>query len=74
MTPLKEVTDESIHRLELQAASFVSKLSKFVLEEYELKFNDGFYWTDSISVWYWIHSETKRYKQFAAGNSGIETT
>lgn len=66
VTPLKEVTDENIHRLELQAALLVSKLSKFVLAEHELKFDDCFYWTDSMAVWYWIHSESKRYKQFVA--------
>ncbi|XP_037024126.1 uncharacterized protein LOC119066014 [Bradysia coprophila] len=66
VTPLKEVTDENIHRLELQAALIVSRLSKFVLEEHELHFDDCYYWTDSMAVWYWIHSQTRRYKQFVA--------
>lgn len=66
VTPLKEVIYENIHRLELQAALLVRKLSKFVLEEHDLKFDDCFYWTDSMALWYWIHSETRRYKQFVA--------
>lgn len=76
VTPLKENTDENIHRFELQAALLVSRLSKFVLSEHEIDFDDCFYWTDSMAVWYWIHSETKRYKQFVANrlNEILEST
>lgn len=76
VTPLTDVTDDNIHRFELQAALLVSRLSKFVLAEHELNFDDCYYWTDSMVVWYWIHSETKRYKQFVANrlNEILELT
>lgn len=55
-----------IPRLELEAALLGSKISHTIMAEHNVKFDKLVLWTDNTAVWYWIKSETKRYKQFVA--------
>ncbi|XP_055918431.1 uncharacterized protein LOC129950523 [Eupeodes corollae] len=62
--PLKP--NMTIPRLELQAAVLGSRLVSHIKKEHERKFTRTVLWTDSATVWYWIQSEARRYKQFVA--------
>ena len=67
VTPLKPI---SIPRLELQAALIGSRLSNFIKEEMDVKFDEIHYWSDSSTVIFWIRSESRRFKTFVSHRLG----
>lgn len=63
VAPLKELT---IPRLELQAAVLASRLYKTIIEECRLQFEKVIFFTDSMIVLTWIHSQSRGFKPFVS--------
>ena len=74
-TKVAPLNQESIPKLELQAAVIGGRLCKFTTEESRLHFNAIHFWTDSTTVLGWINSPEKQNSmkicQFLKPNSGI---
>ncbi|XP_055913262.1 uncharacterized protein LOC129946907 [Eupeodes corollae] len=62
--PLKPIM--TIPRAELQAAVLGSRLANTIKSQHDRKFKKVLFWTDSTTVYHWIKSEAKRFKQFVA--------
>lgn len=67
VAPLKR---QSIPRLELMAAVLGARIYQTILETHTLKFQHCTLWTDSRTVYSWIHSDQHKYKQFVAFRIG----
>ena len=63
VAPLK---GETIHRLELMAALTLANLMTAMYDALAstVKIDAVFNWIDSQIVWWWIHGESKQFKQF----------
>ena len=57
----------SIPRLELVAASLAARISKKMIEELDIKFDDVFYYSDSISTLQLINNTSRRFGVFVDG-------
>lgn len=57
---------QTIPRLELQAAVLGIRLAKLIQHEHSLLFNYVQYWSDSQTVLQWIRSENKKFTVFVA--------
>ncbi|XP_062540821.1 uncharacterized protein LOC134208883 [Armigeres subalbatus] len=67
VAPLKHL---SIPRLELEAAVLGAKLLNNALAYHSLQPRNVYLWTDSSTVFSWIRSDHRRYKQFVAHRIG----
>ena len=63
VAPLKLV---SIPRLELQAAVMGSRLANTLKEEHSLDIKRTVFWSDSMTVLFWIRSDAHRFRPFVA--------
>ncbi|XP_053681681.1 uncharacterized protein LOC128732456 [Sabethes cyaneus] len=61
VAPLKP---SSIPRLELRAAVLGVRLMQFVEESHNVKIQQQFLWSDSITVLAWLRADHRKYKQF----------
>ena len=61
--PIKEWT---IPRLELQATVLAVRLSNSILKELDLRVNEIFFWSDSMTSLQYIKNQTKRFQTFVA--------
>ena len=61
--PIREWT---IPRLELQAALLAARLSKIILKKIDLKVDQTFFWSDSMTSLQYIKNETRRFQTFVA--------
>lgn len=59
--PLKEL---SIPRLELQAAVLGTRLRNAILESHTFNVQRCFFWSDSMTVLFWVKDRECKYKQF----------
>ena len=66
----------SIPRLELQAAVLSARLSAVMIKGHDYNINSVYFWTDSSTVFQWIHGESKRHPAFIANRIGeiLDTT
>ena len=67
VAPLKRL---SVPRLELQAGVLASRLAKTIQEESRIKFGDVVFFTDSMIVLAWIHSQSRSFKPFVSARVG----
>ncbi|XP_055584730.1 uncharacterized protein LOC129737593 [Uranotaenia lowii] len=67
VAPLKQ---QSIPRMELEAAVLGSHLANTVESNHDLKITKRVFWTDSRTVLSWIRSDQRRYKPFVAFRIG----
>ena len=63
VAPFKQVT---IPRMELTAATVAVRVDHRIKGELEIEVGDTYFWTDSMSVLWYIKSGTTRYKTFVA--------
>ncbi|GAA48996.1 WDFY family member 4, partial [Clonorchis sinensis] len=63
VAPIKSVT---IPRLELQAAVLAVRLMCHLLKQLEVRFDNIYFWTDSMIVLHYIFSTSLRFKTFVA--------
>ena len=63
VAPLKAV---SIPRLELTAATLAARLSRFLLEEFDVPDVKLFFWSDSMTVLRYLRNVSTRFKTFVA--------
>ncbi|GAA54825.1 WDFY family member 4 [Clonorchis sinensis] len=63
VAPIKSVT---IPRLELQAAVIAVRLMCHLLKQLEVRFDNIYFWTDSMIVLHYIFSTSLRFKTFVA--------
>ena len=63
VAPLKSL---SIPRLELTAATVGAKLSKFILDEFDMEEISLHFWTDSMTVLRYLRNVSSRFKVFVA--------
>ena len=68
-TKVAPLNQESIPKLELQAALMGARLCKFATDETRLKPHSTHFWTDSTTVWSWIASPGKL-KTYCANGVG----
>lgn len=61
--PTREWT---IPRLELKAALLAARLSKMILKELDLKVDQTFFWSDSMTSLQYIKNERRRFQTFVA--------
>jgi len=60
----------SIPRLELMAAILTMELTMAIKDAIELDISKCTFWSDSMNVLYWIHSQSRQYKPFVANRVG----
>ena len=63
VAPLKQIT---IPRMELAAATLAVRVDKNVKKELDIRVNETFFWTDSMTVLRYISNETARFHTFVA--------
>ncbi|XP_077978766.1 uncharacterized protein LOC144434185 [Glandiceps talaboti] len=63
VAPLKQVT---IPRMELSAATLAVRVDKSIKKELDMKVDETFFWTDSMTVLRYINNETARFHTFVA--------
>ena len=61
VAPLRQTT---IPRLELMAALLASRLAKTIRDEFKIKPSNVIFWSDSMIVLAWLHSESSLLKPF----------
>ena len=61
--PLKQ---QSIPRLELQAAMYGTRLKQLIVDEHDVEIERTFFWTDSTTVLQWLHGADKKQPVFVA--------
>ncbi len=54
----------TIPRLELRAADLAVLLKKHLTQHLKIQCKETFYWSDSITVLYWIKSDSKKFQDF----------
>ena len=59
-----------IPKLELQAAVLSARLSLVVIKEHDYIIDSTYFWTDSSTVFQWIHGVSKRHPTFIANRIG----
>ncbi|XP_030022750.2 uncharacterized protein LOC115441955 [Manduca sexta] len=67
VAPIKHI---SVPRLELQAALMAARLAHAIIEEHRIKPTQTFFWSDSTTVLYWIHNNSRNYKAYVAHRLG----
>ncbi|KAL0819980.1 hypothetical protein ABMA28_007977 [Loxostege sticticalis] len=63
VTPVKIV---SIPRLELQAAVLACRLAETVKGKLDMVISKQFLWTDSKTVYHWVHSDAREFQKFVS--------
>ncbi|XP_006817967.1 uncharacterized protein LOC102804591 [Saccoglossus kowalevskii] len=61
----------TIPRLELKAATLSVKQNKLIQRDMEMKVDETFYWTDSMTVLRYINNEHTRYHTFVANRVAL---
>lgn len=67
VAPLKQQT---VPRLELQAALIGSRLAKTIRDEHRLQVDQTIFWSDSQTVLHWLRNGSRRYTPFVAHRLG----
>ena len=57
---------QSIPRLELQAAMYGTRLNQLIADEHDAEIARPFFWTDSTTVLQWLHGADKKQPVFVA--------
>ena len=57
---------QSIPRLELQAAKYGTRLKQLIVDEHDVEIERTFFWPDSTNVLQWLHGADKKQPVFAA--------
>ena len=57
---------QSIPRLELQAAIYGTRLKQLIVDEHDVEIERTFFWTDSTTVLQWLHAADKKQPVFVA--------
>ena len=57
VAPMKQ---QSISRLELQAAMYGTRLNQLIVDEHDVEIARTFFWTDSTTVRQWLHGADKK--------------
>ena len=68
VAPLKQVT---IPRMELTAATVAVRVDHMIKRELEIEVDSTYFWTDSMSVLWYINSATTRFKTFIANRLAV---
>ena len=63
VAPMKQ---QSIPRLELQAAKYGTRLKQFIVDEHDDGIDRTFFWTDSTKFLLWLHGADKKQPVFVA--------
>ena len=63
VAPMKQ---QSIPRLELQAALYGTRLKQLIVDEHDVEIERTFFWTESTTVWQWLHGADKKQPVFVA--------
>ena len=63
VAPMKQ---QSIPRLELQAAMYGTRLKQLIVDEHDIQVERTFFWTDSTTVLQWLHGADKKQPVFVA--------
>ena len=63
VAPMKQ---QSIPRLELQAAMYGTRLKQLIVDEHDVQIERTFFWTDSTTVLLWLHGADKKQPVFVA--------
>ena len=66
LAPIKQL---SIPRLELQAGLFSVRLRKMIVEEHYFLIDSVTHWTDSITVFQWLHSADRKQNVFVTNRA-----
>ena len=57
VAPMKQ---QSIPRLELQAAMYGNRLKQLIVDEHDVEIERTIFWTDSTTVLQWLHGADKK--------------
>ena len=68
---LAPIKPQTIPRLELLAATLAVKVSGIIQQELDIPVESVTFWTDSMIVLQYIHSENRRYHTFVANRIGM---
>ena len=63
VAPMKQ---QSKPRLKLQAAMYGTRLKQLIVDEHDVEIKRTFFWTDSTTVFKWLHGADKKQPVFVA--------
>ena len=65
VAPMKQ---QSISRIELQAATYGTRLEQLIVDEHDVEIERTFFWTVSTTVLQWLHGADKKQPVFVANS------
>ena len=66
LVPMKSSALATIPRIELNGAKLAIRIYKIITNELELNIKTTYFWTDSVTVLKYLHSETNRFQRFVS--------
>lgn len=74
LTPLDRASLKTVPRIELNAAKLSVLLYEQIRDKLDILIDDVFYWTDSMAVMNYLHSETGQFQRFVANRVAYITS